>query len=191
MNAYFLILAILVETFRQHSRLDRKHKRQLTRHRRWHRELIQRMSIYSIQHNSVKHTLFDVTVDSESALIISENSRQVKSEGSLSSSQCADHDETSAGAAKEAADTELTSHAGQARDHALSRLGFSLVDFGEQRVGGLGDEGGGETGDETGAQVELGEGGWRQGLLGFACRGDGLLEDNLIHSEFGHCVRDL
>lgn len=81
----------------------------------------------------------------------------------------------------------------------------------------MGDDGGGETGDETGAQVEGGRLTRRELALGLAVRADELFlqfsdvtshgtcqkitqirigagstyGDNLVHAELGHGVRDL
>jgi hypothetical protein len=78
-----------------------------------------------------------------------------------------------------------------ARNHALSGGASSLVHAREEGVGGLRDEGGGETGDETGREVERGLGALGElGRLLAGGRAD-LLKRNLVDGELGHGVGDL
>ena len=80
--------------------------------------------------------LLDVTVD-----------------GELTSSQGTKHEETGTDTAVRTAETELLGDLDQTGGGTLTRLALGLVDLGKHGVGGLGDDGGGETGDETRAQV--------------------------------------
>jgi len=116
--------------------------------------------------------LLDVTVD-----------------GELTGGQGTDHEETGTDTAVRALDTELLGDLDETAGGALTRKSLGLVDLGKHSVGGLGDEGGGETGDETGTKVDGGV---------HASRGSGLvnvvgvdgLGDLLVDNELGHGVGD-
>lgn len=116
-------------------------------------------------------SLLDVTVD-----------------GELEGGEGTDHDNTGTQAQEETTDTELTSEADEAGGDRTSAGG--LVDLGEEGIGGLGDNGGGHTGDQTRSQVDGGQGRAREVLLGASSLEDGL-RDTLENDELGHGVGDL
>ena len=85
-------------------------------------------------------------------------------------------------------EAELLRDLDQAGSGALSREALGLVDLREHGVRGLGDDRGGETGDQAGAEVDcclqtVGGGGLVEVL-------PGELGDFLVDDEFGHCVGD-
>jgi hypothetical protein len=109
-------------------------------------------------------------------------------DGELTSSESSDHEETGADTRVGSAETELLGNLDQTGSGSLSGKTLALVNLRQHSVGGLGDNGGGETGDETGGQVV-------DGL--HARRGLGLV-DNLVNGlvdlleddELGHGVWD-
>jgi len=74
-------------------------------------------------------------------------------DGELTSSESSDHEETGTDTRVGSADTELLGDLDQTRGRSLSGQTLALIDLGQHGVGGLGDDGGGETGDETRGQV--------------------------------------
>lgn len=109
----------------------------------------------------------------------------------LGGGEGSDHDESSRHSSEEPLDSELLGEGGESGDHALSGLSLGLVHSGEERVGRLGDGGGGETGDNSGSErvrrlLSTGELG---GLL--ARHGADVLERDLEDGELGHRVGDL
>lgn len=74
----------------------------------------------------------------------------------MPSGESTNHEETSTETGKQTSGAELASHLDQSPTSGLPRKSLGLVDLGEEGVGGLGDDGGSETGDETRAQVEGG-----------------------------------
>ena len=109
----------------------------------------------------------------------------------MTSGKGTDHDETSAHSGEETGGAELTGHLDQSRGGSLSGSSLGLVDLGQESVGGLRDDGGGHTGDETGRQVETGLLSTSERVLGLAGSGEDLLDGNLEDGELGHGVRDL
>lgn len=109
-------------------------------------------------------------------------------DGELTGGQGTNHEETGADAAEGATDTELLGNLEQARGGALTGETLGLVDLGQHGIGGLGDDGGSETGHQTGAEVTDSLHGVGQGLLGELAE-DGL-GDLLEDDELGHGVRD-
>jgi hypothetical protein len=104
----------------------------------------------------------------------------------LAGGQGTDHEQPSTDTSIAASETQLLSDLDQAAGGALSREALGLVDLREHGVGGLGDDGGGETGDQTGTQVDgclQRVGGGR--LVELLPRE---LGDLLVDDEFGHCV---
>jgi hypothetical protein len=106
----------------------------------------------------------------------------------LTGSQSTNHEETGANTSVGSAETELLGDLDQTGGGSLSGQTLALVDLGEHGVGGLGDDGSGETGDETGRQVVDGlhAGG---GLRLVDNSVDGLV-DLLEDDELGHGVRN-
>lgn len=130
-----------------------------------------RLSLLDLKAASGTKSLLDVVVD-----------------GELEGGEGTDHDNTGTQAQEETLDTELTSHGEETR-HDGSRAG-GLVDLGEEGIGGLRDDGSSNTSNETRGQVDGGQGGAREVLLGASRFKDGLggtLEDD----ELGHGVGDL
>jgi hypothetical protein len=115
-----------------------------------------------------KSYLLDVTVD-----------------GELTGSKGTDHEETRTDTTVRALNTELLGDLDETAGGALTGSTLGLVDLGKHGVGGLGDKGGSETGDETGTKVDGGV---------HAARGGSLVNvvgvDVLVDDELGHGVRD-
>lgn len=65
-----------------------------------------------------------------------------------------EHNVPSTKTSEETLRTELAAHLDQTASSGLPGESLGLVDLGEQGVGGLGDDSGGETSNQTGAQVE-------------------------------------
>ena len=87
-----------------------------------------------------------------------------------------------------ASETKFLTDLGKAGDGTLTRSTRGLVDLGKHSVGGLRDDGSGETSNQTGAQVNGSLGAVGEGVLvdGAVDRLRDLLEDD----EFGHGVGD-
>lgn len=113
----------------------------------------------------------DVTVDSE-----------------LASSDATNHEQTGTDTGVRATEAKLLADLEQTGHGTLTRGALGLVDLAQHGVSGLRNESGGETGDETGAQVDTGLGAVGGGLLvdGAVDALGNLLEDD----ELGHGVRD-
>ena len=109
----------------------------------------------------------------------------------MTSSESTDHDETGAHTGEETGGAELTGHLDESGGDTLSRSTLGLVDLGEQGVGGLGDDGGGHTGNQTSRQVKTGGLTRGERVLGLASGGEDLLDGDLVDGELGHGVRDL
>jgi hypothetical protein len=114
-------------------------------------------------------SLLDVTVD-----------------GELTGSQSTDHEKTGTDTTVAAADTELLGDLDQTAGGSLTGKTLGLVDLGEHGIGGLGNDGGSHTGNETGAQVVDG----LHAIGGLALVDDGVdgLVDLLEDDELGHGV---
>jgi len=119
--------------------------------------------------SGAQHTL-DVTVD-----------------GELTSSQCANHEETCTDTGKAASKAKLLADLDQAAGGRFARQALGLVDLAEHRVGRLGDDGGCETSNQTRPEV----------YDGVRHRGSGVLVDKIavnglgdlfVDNEFGHRV---
>lgn len=106
--------------------------------------------------------------------------------GELEGSQGADHEETGTDTSVGSTETKFLADLDQTAGGALTGQALGLVDLGKHGVGWLGDDGGGETGDQTGAQVDTGLGGVGQVLLGEGPEGS--LGDLLEDDELGHGV---
>lgn len=112
-------------------------------------------------------------------------------EGELSGSEGTNHEETSVETTEETANAEVLGDAHQSADGGLAWSALGLVDLGQESVGWLRDEGGGETGNDTTSQVERGDGTWGEGVLGLSGELNQLLEGDLEDGELGHGVWDL
>jgi hypothetical protein len=109
----------------------------------------------------------------------------------LSGGEGTDHDETSTHTGEETGGAELAGHLDETRGDRLAGSALGLVDLGEEGVGGLGDDGGGHTGDETTTEVEGGGLSAGELALGLTPDLEDLLHSDLVHGELGHGVRDL
>lgn len=101
-----------------------------------------------------------------------------------------DHDETGWQAGEGADEAELLGELGQETDGGLAGRLLDLVDLGQEGVGGLGDDGGGETGGQTTEESDTGVDAGGEGLLGAddaVVQLGGALEDE----ELGDVVWDL
>lgn len=116
--------------------------------------------------------LLDVTVD-----------------GELTGGQSTNHEETGTDTGERATETELLGDLDETAGGTLTRKSLGLVDLGKHGVGGLGDDGGGETGNETGTEVDGGVGAGRGSGLVDVVGVDGL-SDLLVDDELGHGVGD-
>ena len=106
----------------------------------------------------------------------------------LASSKSTNHEQTSANTGVRAAETKLLGDLDEAAGGALTGKTLGLVDLGEHGVGRLRDNGGGETSNETGAEVDGGLG--AAGSLAFVDVSVRGLVDLLEDDELGHGVRD-
>lgn len=86
------------------------------------------------------------------------------------------------------AETELLTDLGETRDGTLTRSARGLVDLGKHSVGGLRDNGGSETGNQTGAKVDGGLGAVGESVLVEVAVDS--LRDLLEDDELGHGVGD-
>jgi hypothetical protein len=113
----------------------------------------------------------------------------VRVDGELEGSQSTNHEQTGSDTGVGSLEAELLSDLDETAGGSLTRQAGGLVDLREHSVGGLGHDGGGETGDQTSAQVGDGLGGGSHVLLGEGGEdgGGGLL----VHDELGHGVRNL
>ena len=113
---------------------------------------------------------------------------QVTVDGELTGSEGTDHEETGSNTGERTTDTKLLGDLEEAGGGALTGETLGLVDLGKHGVGGLRDDGGGETGNETGTQVDGGLETVGEGLLGPGAESGlgNLLEDD----ELGHGVGD-
>lgn len=98
----------------------------------------------------------------------------------LASSKGTDHDKTSGHTGEETGNTELTSHLDEPRGGRLAGGTLGLVDLRQEGVGGLRDNGGGQTGDKTGSKVKTSELSTSKGVLGLASGLENLLDGNLV-----------
>ena len=107
----------------------------------------------------------------------------------LAGCQCTHHEQPRRQTRKRAPEAQLARNLDQSAHGALARQTLGLVDFAQHGISGLGDDGGGETCDQAGAEVHGGVGGVGSG--GFV---DEVLEDGFgglfVDDEFGHCVGD-
>ena len=110
-------------------------------------------------------------------------------DGELTSSDTTDHEKTGTDTTEAATETELGADLDQTGDGSLSGKTLGLVDLGKHGIGGLGDDGGGETSDETGTKVNGGLGTGGSGLL-VDERLVNLLANLLVDDELGHGVRN-
>jgi len=110
-------------------------------------------------------------------------------DGELEGSEGANHEETGTETGERALDAELLADLDQAGSGALTRETRGLVDLREHGVGGLGDDGSSETGNETGAKVDGGLQAVGHILLGPDAVDS--LGNLLVHDELGHGVGDL
>lgn len=117
-----------------------------------------------------------------------EEALHVTVDGELTGSQGTDHEETGADTSVAATEAELLADLGKAGDGALTRETLGLVDLAQHGISGLGDDGGGKTGNETGSEVDGGLGAVGHGVLVEGAQ-DGL-GDLLEDDELGHGVGD-
>jgi hypothetical protein len=96
------------------------------------------------------------------------------------------HDETSTNTSIRATETELAGNLDQTAGGALSWQTLGLVDLAQHGVSRLGDEGGGETGNETRSQIDGGSHAGGDGILVELLVGE--LGDLLVDDELGHGV---
>lgn len=118
-----------------------------------------------------------------------ENALDVTVDGELTGSEGANHEETSSDTGVGATETELLTDLHETTDGALTGETLGLVDLGEHGVGGLRDDSGGETSNETGTKVDTSLSTVGQVLL-VNLLVDGL-GDLLENDELGHGVGDL
>lgn len=118
-----------------------------------------------------------------------QNSLDVSVDGELTSGDSSNHDSTSTNTGERATDTELLTDLDETGDGTLSWETLGLVDLAEHGVGWLGNNGSGNTSNETRAQVNggLGSGGG-SGLVDALVDG---LSDLLVDDELGHGVWNL
>jgi hypothetical protein len=109
-------------------------------------------------------------------------------DGELTGGQGTDHEETGTDTGVGTTDTELLSDLDETAGGSLAGSTLGLVDLGQHGVSGLGDDGGGETGDETGAQVV--DGLHAVGGLALVDNSVDSLVDLLEDDELGHGVGD-
>ena len=117
-----------------------------------------------------------------------ENTLDVTVDGELTGSQGTDHEETETDTRVGATDAELFSDLHETGHGSLTGSTGGLVDLGEHGVGGLGNNGGSETSNETGAKVDT----------SLSAIGESVLVDLLVDSlgdlleddELGHGVGD-
>ena len=134
-----------------------------------------------LQHSSPLFGDLNTTGDTEDTL-------DVTVDGELTGSDGANHEETSTDTGVGAAQAKLLTDLHQTGDSALTGFTGGLVDLGKHGVGGLGDDGGGETGNQTGTEVDTGLGAVGEGVLV-----DGLVDglgDLFENDELGHGVGD-
>lgn len=113
---------------------------------------------------------------------------QVTVDGELTGGESTDHEETGTDTGVRATETELLTDLDETRGGALTGETLGLVDLGEHGVGGLRDNGGGETGGQTRAQVDNGLQAVGHVLLGELAVDS--LGNLLVDDELGHGVRD-
>ena len=107
----------------------------------------------------------------------------------LASRKRTNHEQTSWQTGEGALEAKLPRNLDQTARCTLARETLSLVDLGKHRVGGLGDKGGGETGDKTRAKIDGGV----HGIGGGASVDEVLVDgfgDFLVYDELRHGVRD-
>lgn len=109
-------------------------------------------------------------------------------DGELTGSKGTDHEETGTDTAVRATETKLLGDLDQTAGGALTGLTLGLVDLGQHGVSGLGDDGGGETSDQTRAEVV--DGLHAVGGLGLVDDGVDGLVDLLEDDELGAGVRN-
>lgn len=119
-----------------------------------------------------KKTHLDVTVD-----------------GELTSGQSTNHEQTSTNTTVATTETEFLGDLDQSASGALTGETLGLVDLGQHSIGGLRDNGGSETGNQTRTQVDDSLGSIRGSVL--VDRSVDGLGDLLVDDELGHGVRDL
>lgn len=114
--------------------------------------------------------------------------RALTVDGELSGSQTTNHDKTGTDASVTAAEAEVLGDLDETGGVALARGTLGLVDLAEHSVGRLGDDGGGETGNQTSGKVNTGLGAIREVLA--VHRVEDRLGGTLEHDKLGHGVGD-
>jgi len=109
-------------------------------------------------------------------------------DGELTGGKSTDHEKTGTNASIAATEAELLSNLNQTGSGALSGSTLGLVNLGQHGVGGLGHESGGETGNETRAEIDGGQG--TAGGIGLVNVAEYEFRDLLEDDELGHGVRD-
>lgn len=114
---------------------------------------------------------------------------EVTVDGELEGSEGADHEETSRETSERSRDTELLADLDETGGGALTGETLGLVDLGEHSIGGLRNNGGGETSNQTGTKVNSCLQTVGQAVLGVDTEDS--LRDLLEDDELGHGVRNL
>ena len=110
----------------------------------------------------------------------------------MTSGKTTNHEQSGGETRETAAKTKLASDLDQSADSTLTGCTLGLVDLGEHSVGGLGNDGGAETGKETRSKVDTSLGAARElGLVGVAKDDFGdLLEGSELGDGVGDSARD-
>lgn len=114
---------------------------------------------------------------------------EVTIDGELTSGQGTNHEETSTNTSVRSLEAELLADLDEAGGGSLTGETLGLVDLGKHGVGGLRDNGGGETSDQTGTEVDEGLLAVGEGLLRELAESS--LSNLLVDDELGHGVGDL
>lgn len=109
----------------------------------------------------------------------------------MASGKTTNHEQSGGETRETAAKTKLASDLDQSADGALTRRTLGLVDLGEHGVGGLGNDGGAETGEETRSKVDTSLGTARELRLVGVAEDDlgNLLEGSELGNSVGNSVR--
>lgn len=109
-------------------------------------------------------------------------------DGELEGGQSTNHEQTGVDTSVGATEAELLGDLDQTAGGALTGGTLGLVDLGQHSVGGLRDDGSGETGNQARAQVNT-----SLHALGHVLLGEGAVDslgDLLVDDELGHGVRN-
>jgi hypothetical protein len=114
---------------------------------------------------------------------------EITIDGELTGGEGTDHEETGTNTGVRTTETKLLTDLDETRDSALTGETLGLVDLGKHGVGGLRNNGGGETGNQTRAKV--GNSLHTVGEVLLRELAEDSLRDLLVDDELGHGVRDL